>query len=111
MTTVETDEPLAEENHEYLDMLGQNLGVREVVLDDELRGAVFAPFVTVALTIGCAYLSATSETVTTTGVLLLGTAMFGVLSVKWSDEAICLVRGGYTCHKCADETERWEVDS
>lgn len=111
MTTVETDEPLAEENREYLDMIGRDLGIREVLLDRELRGGVFSPVIALAIAALAAYGAVNATTVVGAGVAVGVAAVLSVYAVKWADQAVCVLRSGYTCHTCSGENERWEADS
>jgi|GEM_PF-5577193 len=110
MTTVQTEEPLAEETHEHVDMLGRDLGVRDVLRDPDTRGLVFAPIM--AFVIAGVMALATMQSGVSTGGTLIGVATVAtatMLGVKWADEALCVLRSGHTCHTCSSEAERWEV--
>lgn len=108
MTTVTTDLPLDEESDRHVEMLDRDLGL-EALRDPDVRGGLVAPIgaFLIAAVFAYATTGSTSPVGLLVGVIVVSVAT--VFGVKWTDEALCVVRSGHTCYKCRSENERWEV--
>jgi hypothetical protein len=110
MTVLDTNYPLDEKTDILLDYHDRDVGVLEALRDRDVRGVLLPPIFAFATVAVFAYATVQPDT-SAIGALLgvVVTATAATFGVKWADEALCVLRGGHTCHTCRDEAERWEV--
>jgi hypothetical protein len=109
MSLVSTDEPIGPDTNRYLEYLGLDIGALEAVRDPEVRSQILTAAAMFAFAVVFAFLAGASNSSIATLVAVICTAWCGVYGVKWTDEAVCILRSEHTCDECRRETERWEV--
>ena len=109
VSLVDTEEPVSEETHRYVEWLGMDLGPLEGLRDPVVRSEVISTFTTFGLAILFAILAGRTSTLEATLVASATAGVFVVYSIKWIDETLCVLRAEYECDECETESERWEA--